>query len=56
MTIKHENGRIHIKSDDGKCMKNVHNGTIFVEAWLAVDDSVENWQEIDYIPEINEEK
>ena len=56
MTITYENGRTHIKADDGKCMKNIFNDTVFVEAWLAIDDSIDNWNETDYIPEEQEEK
>lgn len=56
MTITYENRRIHIKSDVGKCMKNKQNGIIFIEAWLAVDDVPDNWEEIDYTPEEPDEK
>lgn len=56
MIITYENGRTHIKAGIGKCMKNVFNDTIFIEAWLAIDDVPENWEEIDYIPEDEQEK
>lgn len=56
MTIRYENGRVHIKSDVGKCMKSKYNDTIFVEAWLAIGDTIDNWEEIDYAPDVAEEK
>lgn len=56
MTVTCENGRVHIKADDGKCMKHLTDDTIFVEAWLAIGDSPSNWHEIDYVTNEQEEK